>query len=652
MKKLILNLLFLFFSPLFLTAQNVGISANNAKPHPSAILDIQSKDKGVLIPRVALQGTTDLKTIQRPATSLLIYNTTDAADIKPGFYYFNGTAWTPITAGNITGSGRSPVTNVYWSEGGNVSTNPAIDFIGTRDNVDLMFRTDNQPKAKLTTTGQFELYSINNSVLIGEGTGDNITTGDQNVAIGHKAFHLNTTGKRNSALGAEALYSNTTGNENSANGSHALYLNTEGERNNANGAFALFSNTEGSDNSASGAFALNKNTLGQLNTANGSFALYLNTTGNSNTSNGAYSLYKNTTGSDNTADGAYSLFSNTSGKENVAMGLLALTTNTTGSNNSAIGNNALNKNTTGQNNTAVGKDALYNNTTANYNTASGFQALYRNTTGGSNTAHGYGVLYHNTTGFYNTGNGFQALLNNTTGYYNNAMGQQSLSANTTGNNNNAIGRYALIANKTGSCNTAVGSRAFITGASFSNSTALGCNTNITASNQIRLGSNTVSSIGGFAGWSNVSDARFKVNVKENVAGLDFINALRPVTYNLDMDAIAQFYRTEDDMRSKELEAKKAAIVQTGFLAQEVEEAAQKLGYEFSGVDTPKNEDDHYALRYAEFTVPLVKAVQELSKENEQLKSEIATLKKVEAQQQAMQTELAEIKALLKSTVSK
>jgi len=35
-----------------------------------------------------------------------------------------------------------------------------------------------------------------------------------------------------------------------------------------------------------------------------------------------------------------------------------------------------------------------------------------------------------------------------------------------------------------------------------------------------------------------------------------------------------------------------------------------FGFDFSGVDASKNENDFYALRYAEFVVPLVKAVQE------------------------------------------
>jgi len=174
---------------------------------------------------------------------------------------------------------------------------------------------------------------------------------------------------------------------------------------------------------------------------------------------------------------------------------------------------------------------------------------------------------------------------------------------------------------------------------------LGYGTNITASNQIRLGTTAATSIGGFANWSNVSDARFKTNVNENVAGLDFINELRPVTYNLDMNAIADFLNTPDSIRLFEAEALKANVLQTGFIAQEVEAAAKKIGYNFSGVDAPKNSEDHYGLRYAEFTVPLVKAVQELSKENELLKAENEAIKN---RQKAIELELKAIKELLKA----
>ena len=43
------------------------------------------------------------------------------------------------------------------------------------------------------------------------------------------------------------------------------------------------------------------------------------------------------------------------------------------------------------------------------------------------------------------------------------------------------------------------------------------------------------------------------------------------------------------------------------------------------MDAPKNDKDFYGLRYAEFTVPLVKAVQELYKENKELTARVAAL---------------------------
>lgn len=64
---------------------------------------------------------------------------------------------------------------------------------------------------------------------------------------------------------------------------------------------------------------------------------------------------------------------------------------------------------------------------------------------------------------------------------------------------------------------------------------------------------------------------------------------------------------------------------TGFVAQEVEQAAKKLGYDFSGVDVPKSKDGMYGLRYAEFVVPLVKAIQEQQKQIEELKELVAKL---------------------------
>jgi hypothetical protein len=69
------------------------------------------------------------------------------------------------------------------------------------------------------------------------------------------------------------------------------------------------------------------------------------------------------------------------------------------------------------------------------------------------------------------------------------------------------------------------------------------------------------------------------------------------------------------------------------LWQDVKKAAKELKYDFSGVDAAKNEKDLYGFRYTEFVMPLVKAVQKLSKENDELKSR---LEKLEAQMNGKQ----------------
>jgi hypothetical protein len=49
---------------------------------------------------------------------------------------------------------------------------------------------------------------------------------------------------------------------------------------------------------------------------------------------------------------------------------------------------------------------------------------------------------------------------------------------------------------------------------------------------------------------------------------------------------------------------------SGFIAQEVEQAAKELNYDFDGIYKPQNDKDTYGLGYQQFVVPLVKAVQE------------------------------------------
>ena len=279
--------------------------------------------------------------------------------------------------------------------------------------------------------------------------------------------------------------------------------------------------------------------------------------------------------------------------------------------------------------------AGYTGSSGKSNVSFGYGSLYSSTTGSSNTANGHSALYFNTSGSYNTASGTDALYANTSGSYNTANGYGALRYNTS-SYNTAIGYGALSYNETGYSNTAVGSAADVTTYNLYNVTAIGNSAKATSNSQVRIGNSSVTSIGGYASWSNVSDKRMKKNIRADVPGLAFINLLQPVTYNLDLDAIDGLLKINKTKREGEEELPQELIdiekkareakeiqVQTGFIAQDVEVTAQSIGYDFSGVDV--DEAGVYGLRYAEFVVPLVKAVQELSEQNDRLQAQVTEL---------------------------
>jgi hypothetical protein len=132
MKKIILPLL--LFITLYSTAQ-VGIGTKI--PEPSAMLEVKSNNKGVLISRMT---ETERSAIKSPASGLLVYQTDGIA----GFYYHTGSEWKylppatiasaaqPLTystsGSSYTVSSVSGATNRITSTGG---TAPVIDIAST-----------------------------------------------------------------------------------------------------------------------------------------------------------------------------------------------------------------------------------------------------------------------------------------------------------------------------------------------------------------------------------------------------------------------------------------------------------------------------------------------------------------------------------------
>ena len=392
----------------------------------------------------------------------------------------------------------------------------------------------------------------------------------------------------------------------------------------------------------------NGGTLGAGNAGNvaiGYFTLRSNTA-NANTAVGYEALYTNTTGSSNNAFGSGALFSNTSGQQNSGLGLNCLFHNTTGSSNSASGAFALFSNTTASGNTANGYQSLYSNTTGNNNNAFGSGALYSVTTAVNNCAFGSGALYTNSTGYGNIAMGYSAL-NKATFDHNVAIGDFALySSNaaqdvgvgasagsniTIGNFNTVIGGNSGQTLVSGSNNTLLGYSADVSSSSLANAGAFGNGAVVNASNKIRLGNSSVTTVETQTNYSTISDGRFKTNIRDEVKGLAFINKLKPVVYNYSARKFDEFLMKNmkkskrDSILNMNDYTEAESMRRSGFIAQDVEKVAKEVDYVFDGLHAPKNDDDNYSLSYASFVVPLVKAVQELSAANDSLKNQLTEL---------------------------
>ena len=371
------------------------------------------------------------------------------------------------------------------------------------------------------------------------------------------------------------------------------------------------------------------------NTGIGAGSLNRITTGSLNTSLGSSSLYYNTSGSENTGIGTLSLYFNSTGKQNTAVGVQSLNSNTTGDFNTATGYQSLTLNTTGISNTAVGGFSLASNTTGNYNTASGVSSLYYNSTGTSNTTSGAFSLRSNTTGNQNTALGVYSLYANTTGDNNTAVGYNSLTTNTTGFQNTSVGHHSL-ENNNGNYNTALGYNAGSTVTTGANLTLLGIDANPsspTVQNQITLGNGFVSSLRcNVQNISSLSDKRDKKNIKNLALGIEFLMKIKPRVFNWDK---REWYADNKSDGSKMKEEPTA-----GFIAQELNEVQMAENTEWLNLVLKDNPEKLEATPGNLLPI-IVKAIQDLKKENDELR---ARLIKFEQMQNTLTAEIEKLVA--------
>ena len=128
------------------------------------------------------------------------------------------------------------------------------------------------------------------------------------------------------------------------------------------------------------------------------------------------------------------------------------------------------------------------------------------------------------------------------------------------------------------------------------------------------------------GSIQTSDKNLKTEITNSALGLDFVKALRPVSYKW-ISGGKHFEYAEDDLTKSNPTITDVAGKRNhyGLIAQEVKEALGDTDFGGWVSEDVTDENATQSLRYDQFIAPLVKAVQELSAEVETLKTKVAAL---------------------------
>jgi hypothetical protein len=124
---------------LLLNATGAGKMAigDTSSLNSSAILEVNSTDKGVLLPRVALLSNIDQTTIPNPVLGLTVYNTASPSDntITPGLVTWDGSSWRRMLTEIYGGSSLAKLPLVSLSNitiNGTLMTQPVFGSISIK----------------------------------------------------------------------------------------------------------------------------------------------------------------------------------------------------------------------------------------------------------------------------------------------------------------------------------------------------------------------------------------------------------------------------------------------------------------------------------------------------------------------------------------
>ena len=277
----------------------------------------------------------------------------------------------------------------------------------------------------------------------------------------------------------------------------------------------------------------------------------------------------------------------TTGDDNVGIGVFAGQNITTASDNTIVGNYAGNSLTTGANNIIMGYKAGLDLTTGNTNTLIGPR------TGGNLT-----------TADNNTAMGVDAMEDATTAFSNSCFGSNAGANLTGGSNNLLLGKEAGKSGMPGGQLT-------------------------TAANKIVLGNSSIDQLNCQVALSVASDERDKTDFTNLDLGLDFVKQMKPYTYKWDKRINYVDWDTNPDTDLDTIThdgTHKEAQLDVGFKAQDVETLEKAAGYDKdnkTNLTINLSEDGkQYSMKYEKLVPVLVKAIQELSMQVEELKTKL------------------------------
>ncbi|MGU3374931.1 hypothetical protein [Chryseobacterium sp. M5A1_1a] len=166
----IFNLLFFLFTISVYAQIGIGLSS----PDRSAMLHVSSKDKGVLLPSIALTSITDNVTVSFPADGLIVWNNGSGNLQEAGFYYWFEAKWNKLsnnTGKTINTNDNGTGWNTMGTNSGNYSGTNTTLSLGTNTMDDLIFKVNSSTAGRL---------GVDNSVSFGLGA----NAGQNGIAIG------------------------------------------------------------------------------------------------------------------------------------------------------------------------------------------------------------------------------------------------------------------------------------------------------------------------------------------------------------------------------------------------------------------------------------------------------------------------------------